>query len=170
MLDAARASFAEYGLELPMEELARRAGVGVGTVYRHFPNKDALVEALLVDQLTERIQRTKAALEKDDPWEAFCDLVREGSEMNADDIASCDMLMDQKRASTSPVVIAMREELEAELKTLIERAQAAGKLRPDFTADDMPLVFVSIAGAIRAFGPDGPWRRQMEFALDGLRA
>ena len=90
--------------------------------------------------------------------------------MNADDIASCDMLMDQKRTSTSPVVIALREELEADLKTLIERAQAAGKLRADFTTDDMPLVFVSIAGAIRAFGPDGPWRRQMEFALDGLRA
>ena len=170
MLDAARASFAEYGLELPMEELARRAGVGVGTVYRHFPNKDALVEALLVDQMTGRIERTKAALEKDDAWKAFRDLVREGSELNADDTASCDMLMDQKRSSTSPVVIAMREELETDLKTLIERAQAAGELRPDFAVDDVPLLFASIAGAIRAFGPDGPWRRQMEFALDGLRA
>ena len=170
VLEVARAAFAECGCDLPMEELARRAGVGVGTVYRHFPNKDALLDALLLDQLTAIVARTREALERDDAWEAFRELVRGGAEMQAEDIAFCEIVMIRKATSDSAAVALVRAELEAETTKLIERAQAEGGLRADFTLEDVPVLFASISGAIRAAGPDGPWRRQVEFALDGLRA
>ena len=170
VMEEARTAFAECGCDLPMEELARRAGVGVGTVYRHFPNKEALLDALLVDQLTEILARTREALERDDAWEAFRELVRGGAEMQAEDIAFCEVVMSRKAISDSAAVAVVRAELEAETTKLLERAKAGGRLRADFTLEDVPVLFASIAGAIRAAGPDGPWRRQVEYALDGLRA
>jgi AcrR family transcriptional regulator len=169
-MDVARAAFAECGCELPMEELARRAQVGVGTVYRHFPNKEALLDALLVDQLTTLAARTREALDQDDPWLAFCWLVRDGAAMQAQDTAFCDIIMSRKETTGSEAAAVIRGELEAGMGMLIGRAQAAGALRRDFTAADVPVLFASISGAIRAAGPDGPWRRQVEFVLDGLRA
>jgi AcrR family transcriptional regulator len=170
VLEVARASFAEFGTELPMEELARRAGVGVGTVYRQFPNKEALLDALLLDQLTHIVTRTRAALEEDNAWQAFQHLVRDAAERQADDFAYCELIMSRKAISSSDAVARVREELEAETTKLLDRAKAEGGLRTDFTIADMPVLMASIAGSIRAVGSDGPWRRQLEFVLDGLRA
>jgi AcrR family transcriptional regulator len=170
VLEAAKGAFAEVGPDLPMEELARRADVGIGTVYRHFPNKEALLDALLEERLTEIIEKTRAALERDDSWEAFKDLVRDGTSMQAHDIAYCEVVMARKQTSNSPAVAELRAQMESETAKLIERAQAEGKLRTDFTVGDMGFLFASLAGVVRAAGPDGPWRRQLEFTLDGLRA
>ena len=169
VVEAARIAFAEGGVDLPMEEIARRAGVGIGTVYRHFPNKEALLDALLVDQISERLAITRRALARDDAWEAFRDLVREGSALQAEDQAYCDNLMARKNESRSEAVIVLRDELHAEMGRLLDRAKADGAMRPDFTADDVPMLFASIAGAIRSSHGDA-WKRQVEFALDGLRA
>jgi AcrR family transcriptional regulator len=170
VLEVARAAFAECGCELPMEELARRAEVGVGTVYRHFPNKEALLDALLLDQMTTLVARTRAALAHEDAWQAFKELVRNGAAMQAEDTAFCDIVMSRKDVTDSEAVAVVRVELEARMSELIERAQAEGMLRPDFTIDDVPVMFASLAGAIRGAGADGPWGRQVEFVLDGLRA
>jgi AcrR family transcriptional regulator len=170
VLEVARTAFAECGCELAMEELARRADVGVGTVYRHFPNKEALLDALLVDHLTTLIGRTRIALERDDAWDAFRDLVRDGAAMQAADTAFCDIVMSRKNATDSESVATVRTKLEADTAALIARAQAAGGMRSDFTIDDVPVLFASIAGAIRSSSDDSAWRRQVEFALDGLRA
>jgi AcrR family transcriptional regulator len=170
VMEVARTAFAEAGTELPMEEIARRAGVGIGTVYRHFPNKEALLDALLVDQLTELVRRTRAALAKEDPREAFRDMVRDGASMQAEDLAYCDVVMERKKVTRSDAARALQAELLAETQKLLDRAQAAGGMRADFTADDVPTLFASIAGAIRSSGSDEAWRRQVEFALDGLRA
>ena len=154
-----------------MEELARRAGVGVGTVYRHFPNKDALLDALVTDQLAMLVERTRTALARDDAWEAFRDLVREGAAAQAEDTAFCEMTMSHKHQTESEPVAAVRAELEAETGKLLKRAKAEGKLRADFTIDDVPIMFASIAAAVRLMG-DSPaaWKRHVEFTLDGLRA
>jgi AcrR family transcriptional regulator len=169
-MEVAREAFAECGTDLPMEELARRAEVGVGTVYRHFPNKETLLDALLADQLATIVRHTRAALEQDDAWKAWCGLVRNGAEMQAEDIAFCEVVMARKNESESEAVARLREELNAETETLLGRAKAAGAMREDFTVDDVPVLFASLAGAIRASGETGAWRRQVEFALDGLRA
>jgi AcrR family transcriptional regulator len=169
VMDAARAAFAQAGADLPMEEIARRAGVGIGTVYRHFPNKEALLDALLADQLALFVERTRDALAKDDAWEAFRDMVREGASAQAEDMAFCELIMARKAFSRSEAVVALREELETETDKLLRRAKAEGRMREDFTIDDMPVLFASIAGAIRSTDGDA-WKRQVEFALDGLRA
>jgi AcrR family transcriptional regulator len=169
IIEAASAAFAESGTELPMEEIARRAGVGIGTVYRHFPNKEALLDAILVDQLIGRIERTQRALAEDGAWDAFRNLVRESADWQAGDLAFCEVVMEWKSMSRSSEVDARRVELESEMATLIERAQAEGRMRSDFTVDDVPTMFASIAGAIRSSDEEA-WRRHVEFVLDGLRA
>jgi AcrR family transcriptional regulator len=171
VMEVARAAFAECGSDLSMEELARRAGVGVGTVYRHFPNKDALLDALVTAQVSMLVERTRAALERDDAWEAFRELVRQGADLQAEDLAFCEVAMARKRDSESSDVVAVREELQAETEKLLERAKAEGRLRPDFTIDDVPVMFASIAAAVRlAEGRPEAWKRHVEFTLDGLRA
>jgi AcrR family transcriptional regulator len=168
-MEAAREAFAESGTELPMEEIARRAGVGIGTVYRHFPNKEALLDALLIDQLGEHLDRTRRALAKDDAGEAFRVLVREGAAFQAEDQAYCDVVMGWKSHTRSEEAVALRDQVHDEMVKLLDRAKTQGAMRADFTADDVPLLFASIAGAIRSSEGDG-WKRQVEFALDGLRA
>src|SRR3954462_12789547 len=71
VLTAARAVFAEAGREAQMDDVARRAMVGVGTVYRHFPTKEALIEAIALDAFEQIAQRAREALEQADPWEGF---------------------------------------------------------------------------------------------------
>jgi AcrR family transcriptional regulator len=153
-----------------MEELARRAEVGVGTVYRHFPNKVALLDALLADHLASIVEQTRIALGKDDAWEAWRDLVRHGAAMQAEDIAFCEVVMARKNESESEAVARLRDELNRETELLLRRAKAEGAMRDDFTVADVPVLFASLAGAIRASGETDSWRRQVEFALDGLRA
>jgi AcrR family transcriptional regulator len=170
VMAAARAAFAVAGADLPMEEIARSAGVGIGTVYRHFPNKEALLDALLAEQLTLFVERTRAALAKDDAWEAFRDMVREGAAAQAEDVAYCELVMARKPLSRSETVAALRDELDAETGKLLRRAKDEGGMREDFTREDMPVLFASIAGAIRSSRDEAAWKRQVEFALDGLRA
>ena len=171
VMDEARKAFAEFGSDLPMEELARRAGVGVGTLYRHFPNKEALLDALLADQLALIVANTRAALTEENAWEAWRQLVRRGAEMQAEDVSFCEGVMARKADSGSEAVARLRDELEAATTKLLDRAKAEGRMRPDFAPDDVGTLFAALAGAIRASGDDeAAWRRQVEFALDGLRA
>jgi AcrR family transcriptional regulator len=169
-MEAAREAFAECGIDLGMEELARRAGVGVGTVYRHFPTKETLLDALLADQLAGIVERTRAALGREDAWEAWRDLVRTGAAMQAENVGFCDVVMARKNESESDAVARLRDEMYAETATLLARAKAEGAMREDFTVDDVGVLFASLAGAIRVSGDTDAWRRQVEFALDGLRA
>jgi AcrR family transcriptional regulator len=169
-MEVARQAFAECGTDLTMEELARRAEVGVGTVYRHFPTKETLLDALLADQLAMLVENTRAALAEDHAWEAFRQLVRDGAEMQARDVSFCEVIMARKAESGSDAVIRLRTELDAEMGKLLERAKGEGRMRPDFEISDVGTLFASIAGAVRVSGEGDAWRRQVEFALDGLRA
>src|SRR4051812_4544447 len=87
VLEAARAVFAEHGRDAQMDDVARRAGVGVGTVYRHFPTKEALVAALALDLFERALEASRAALEIDDPWEAFTAALWAGTGILASDRA-----------------------------------------------------------------------------------
>jgi AcrR family transcriptional regulator len=171
VMQIAREAFAECGQDLTMEELARRAGVGVGTVYRHFPNKDALLDALVTSQVTMILERTRDALAEGDAWEAWCDLVRDAANQQAADVAFCEFAMARKHESESEAIRVAREELTKETDKLLKRAQAQGKLRSDFTIDDVPIMFASIAAAVRMMeATPEAWKRHVEFTLDGLRA
>ena len=167
ILEAAREAFAESGLDAQMEDLARRAGVGVGTVYRHFPTKEALVDALVEDYFAALDAEALQALEVPDPWEGFS-----GFMWRAADLLSRNRALSQITADGQMREGAARQGLDGTLARLIERAQGAGALRPDVRVEDVPMIMCSL-GRVQMLGghADGDeWRRHLAIMLDGLRA
>ena len=168
---AAAAAFAESGLDAQVEDIARRAGVGVGTLYRHFPTKEALVVAL-ADRHFERIAATiEAALsEHGDEWEIFTGAIWRVASDAADDVAWCEIIGGHARAVAA--ASHGQQRLAQATGTLIARAQAAGVMRADATVGDISTImcgFGHVAAAQRA-GAALDWERYLAIALDGLRA
>jgi AcrR family transcriptional regulator len=169
VLAAARAVFAEQGVDAQMDDVARRADVGVGTVYRHFPTKEALVTAL-TDELFEVIAaHARQLLELDDPWEAFRQAMWFSGEKTAGDRAFAEILGASQGAM--PRSCPGKENLIATTSELMRRSIAAGKMRPDAVIDDIPLLMCGVGSAVAVPHPrPDAWRRHLAIVLDGLRA
>jgi AcrR family transcriptional regulator len=168
---AAAAAFAQSGLEAQVEDIARRAGVGVGTVYRHFPTKDALVEALAADHFERLADIAEAALvEEGEPWAIFAAVIWRSATAAAADVAWCEII--GGHPSAAQAAARGKSRLAAAVTTLIARAQATGAMREDATVDDIRTImcgFGHVAAAQRA-GAGLSWERYLQIALDGLRA
>lgn len=169
IVQAARELFAECGPEAQMDDLAARAGVGVGTVYRHFPTKDAVMGELLRQRFAGFVETVRAALDEEgDPFEIFADVLRANAEAMADDAAT-------QRALASGDLLPRShaqqefEELMRLSRELIVRAHQAGTLRPDFDVEDIPTMMCGVC-ATMAHHASFDWRRHLEMLLDGLRA
>lgn len=167
VINAARAVFAELGPQASMETIATRAGLGVGTIYRRFPGKDALLDAV-ARLLTEEIdQAAAAALEDSDPGaglERFLEFVGAfNAEKRRYAAALTDRVADDDAVSTQTADRVMR---------LTRKAVDAGYLTQDVTADDIKALIVAMRGVVAAspIGDDAPWRRFLRIHLTGLRA
>jgi len=171
VLAAARAAFAEQGVDAQMDDVAHRADVGVGTVYRHFPTKEALLRALTEELFDVIAAHARELLEHDDPWEAFKDSLWFGAEKTAGDRAFSEILAAQRKLSLLPVECPGQQDLTVTVGELMRRCIEAGKMRPDVVIDDIPLVMCGIgsASAMPHPMPDA-WRRHLGIVLDGLRA
>jgi AcrR family transcriptional regulator len=169
VLDAARARMAEDGIEAQMDDIAREAGVGVGTVYRHFPTKQDLLQALTDDRFTGLADAAREALEDPDPWNGFCSFMRYSARVMAEDRALSEA-MDQRPEMCREA--AGKAELLKATPKLIERAQAAGELREDIVPDDIPSLICGLGRATRASegGFAMGWERHIEIILAGVRA
>jgi AcrR family transcriptional regulator len=167
VLAAARETFAESGLDAQVDDVAGRAGVGVGTVYRHFPTKEALVEAVAAAGYAEICDIARRALEREDPWEAFSEFMWTGARLHRDDRAQCEI--HTVRPDVMRRVAGDRRELLAMVAELIARGQSAGALRSDLSAEDMPMIWCTI-GAAQQHSGDERWERYLAVVLDGLRA
>jgi AcrR family transcriptional regulator len=171
ILTAAAAAFAQSGIEAQVEDIARRAGVGVGTVYRHFPTKDALVAAMAEEHFSRLSGAIEKALEeRGEPWDVFVATIWNSASEAVADIASCEIMAGHPSAVGA--VAAGRERLSAATAKLIARAQASGAMRADATVEDIRTImcgFGHVAAAQRAGAPLD-WRRYLTIALDGLRA
>ena len=171
VLAAAGAAFGESGFEAQVEDIARRAGVGVGTVYRHFPTKDALVDALAEAHFGQLADLVEAALAQEgDPWVIFTDTIWKAAAPAVADVGSCEIIAGHPRAVDLAAL--NRKRLEKAAETLIARAKAAGTMRADAAVDDVRTImcgFGHIAAAQRAGAPLS-WERYLTIALDGLRA
>jgi AcrR family transcriptional regulator len=169
VLTAARKVFAEQGVDAQMDDVARRADVGVGTVYRHFPTKEALLNAL-TDELFDVIAaHTRTLLELDDPWEAFREALWFAAGKTVGDRAFAEILA-PSRASL-PRSCPGKEDLIVTVGELMRRCIAAGKMRPDVTIDDVPVLMCGIGSASQMPHPTPEaWRRHLGIILDGLRA
>ncbi len=171
LLAAARQLFCDHGLEAPLEEVARQAGVGIGTLYRHFPSRVDLLDAVLADAVQAHVDAAEQALAIDDPWDGFAFYLEETGRLQAADRGLNDAMgMRFPRAATVEAVKARMFDLVAQV---VERAQRSGQLRADLTLEDLALVTwanTRILQAGRAAGAADAWRRHLGFLLDGFRA
>jgi AcrR family transcriptional regulator len=169
ILAAARQVFAEQGLRAPLEEIARRADVGIATLYRRFPTRERLVAAALIEKLTQYEGAASQALAEPDPWDGFAGLVRRICELQANDRGLSDLLSMTLPASED--VEQLRAKAHGHVAELVSRAKAAGRLRPDFAAEDLLLVLIANAAVSHVTGPDAPdaWRRFVELILDAFQ-
>jgi AcrR family transcriptional regulator len=170
ILAAAREQFSEHGLDVRVERIARAAGVGVGTVYRHFPNKEDMLEALVDERFAYFAEVAREALEDPDPWNGFRTLMRESARVTAEDRAVSEALDQFSGLCHCAAENTGLDELTAEL---IERAKESGSMRADFSVDDISSVMCGLgrATAPRADGPPPmDWERYLEIVLAGLRA
>jgi AcrR family transcriptional regulator len=166
VLNAAKGAFATDGLDVQMEEIARRAGVGVGTVYRHFPTKDALLEALWADKRERMIAVTEAALQNPDPWQGVVEMFERGTDMQAGDVGWCEAVGWRPGGLTAATAPPGFAEMVGEV---IGRADRAGQLRKELAFDDVARIFCATASVIAAHGPQAG-RDLLRVILDGLRA
>ena len=165
VLDAARDCMARRGLDVQMDEIAKKAGVGVGTVYRHFPNKDELIEALASDRFVRLAELADESLEHPDPWEAFVAFMRASAMIQVDDKALSEVLVSRpetmRRAAESVNML-------DRVARVIDRAKEAGVVRMDARPEDVPMVMCALAGACNH--PMSNPHRYISLVIDGLRA
>ena len=164
LVAAARELFADKGTSAPLEEVAARADVGIGTLYRHFPTRQALFEAVYVDEV-EAMARAAADLAELPPWDALSQWLHQYVGFAATKRALNEALMETDPDST--VLLTCRTALTGAGTALVERAQSAGVVRRDTTFTDV----VRMVGAIAMVPTEDPEQKQrlLELALDGLR-
>ena len=155
---------------MPVEQIARRAGVGMGTLYRRFPTKEDLIDAVLEQAFDELTSAADEALAADDAWTGFCGFLERIFALHAENRGIKDVLA--ARAHGRARIEAARARIRPLVARLVERAHEQGTLRPDFTAEDIPLVLWSGAHVVHETSAIAPevWRRYLGLLLDGLRA
>jgi AcrR family transcriptional regulator len=170
IVEAARAVFAERGLDAPLDDIARAAGTGNATLYRRFPTRGDLIAAVFADRMAEHLAAVEAALADDDPWDGFAAYVRAATTMQARDRGIADLVtMD---LAAAPEIQALRDQAFTGLVHLVDRAHAAGILRADFTTEDVVVLLMANAGLVeRAHAVSATAsERLVHLLLDGLRA
>jgi AcrR family transcriptional regulator len=171
IVEAARDRFAALGMAAQMDDIARVAGVGVGTVYRHFPTKDALLGELLRQKFVGHAEAARRWNETQDGWAAFEGFLRESfGEMTGD--ATLQRVMWMTSDAAREDAEEARQALTAVVDEMIRRAQAQGTLRTDFTVAHMPGLMCSIGGVMSAQIPYVVEASDtlIEIVIDGLRA
>jgi AcrR family transcriptional regulator len=170
IVETAREVFAEAGVEAQIDDVARRAGVGVGTVYRHFPTKEALLGELVRQKFQIFAANAEEALERDaEPFAVFADLLRRNAEVCAADCAMQHALAGFGEHISAHAASEFTA-LNCAVGKLMARAQRAGTMRQDVSQQDIPMLMcgVSATMAQTAFGFD--WHRHLELVIDMLRA
>ncbi|MYW91056.1 TetR/AcrR family transcriptional regulator [Amycolatopsis rubida] len=165
LLAAATRAFGEHGLDAPLEQIARSAGVSIGTLYAHFPTRDAFVDAILPAQIAALDDLAAKALAEPDPWQGFTGFLDGLFALQAKDHGLSDALA--RRLPLSPAVReACRTGFE-HAERIIDRAKESGQLRADFEPADLAPLVAAMSQLIRE-SPE-TWRRHLAFFVDGLR-
>jgi AcrR family transcriptional regulator len=169
VIKAARKLFADEGLDAQMPDVAKAAKVGVGTVYRHFPNKDDLIAALAMDRFERLAEKAREGIEHEDPWQGLCDFIRFAAQIQADDRGLCEVMGSRPEVMDGSARAVGLDKL---ADSLVKRAQRSGDLRKDLQWQDIPLIACGLGRVTQAeMGPGtGRWPRLVEIILDGLRA
>lgn len=165
LLATAADLFAERGLEVPLDEIARSAGVSIGTLYNHFPTRDALYSAVIPARLGALDRIVADALDTEDPWDGFVAYLEGLFDLMARDRSLNDAIA-RRRPAGDEVAEACARSLDGVLE-LIARAKACGGLRADFAPMDLAMLAAAVSQVIHE---SGDWRRFLTLHLTGLRA
>jgi AcrR family transcriptional regulator len=169
LLDAAAELFARKGLSVGLDEIAREAGVGVGTAYRRFPDKEQLIEALFDDRLEQIAALAERCASTEDPWAGLVGFIEGNVALQSADQGLKELILGSPHAIAR--VEEVRERLLPAVEGMLARAQAAGQVRADLVETDIALVqfmLTAIADITRDADPE-VWRRYLRLVLDGLR-
>lgn len=169
ILESAREVFAEAGAEAQMDDVARRAGVGVGTVYRHFPTKEALMVELVRQKFRVFAENLRAGLERDDePFTILADVLRANAE-----VCERDAVMQHALSGIGESFWEESQPEQEELMNLtadlVTRAQRNGTMRPDVTAADIPMLMCGVSATMAHSLPHFDWHRHLELVISMLR-
>ena len=168
ILDAAADLFAERGLHVSLDEVAERAGVGVGTVYRRFADREALIDAVLESRIEQFIGIAESASANPDPWEGLREFVERGAEFHGRNRALKELMF--SAPGGREWVDGVRRRMRPLTTGLVTAAKEQGKLRDDLDPLDVPLTMLMLASAIEFTADTGPdnWRRLLGIVLDGF--
>ncbi|HVT70658.1 MAG TPA: helix-turn-helix domain-containing protein [Trebonia sp.] len=169
ILAAAAEVFTGQGLDASLDEVARAAGVGVGTVYRRFPDKESLIRELFRDRVGALVTAAEEACGASDPWQGIVSFLEFTGAALADDLGLRQLMM--FGTYDRDQVCYVRDQMRPVVTKLVERAQASGDLRPDFRAPDVKMIGFMLASIAEyaASATPGIWRRYLTMLLDGLR-
>ena len=169
ILETARRAFAERGLGVRLDEIAREAGLGTGTVYRRFKNKEELIHAAFEQAVDEFAALADQVLAEDRDGGGLRRFLEQAGELMASDRGFQQLLTSTATAGHEVSTLG-RARIEPRIIELAGNARAAGRLRPDITHDDLPIVQIMLSAIIEATDPVRPdlWRRYYTLVLDGL--
>ena len=170
ILAAAKDALAEDGLDASVLDIAQRAGLGIGTLYRHFPTKTALVDAIFAEHVDELVAAGRIALNDPDAWHGLCAFFERAVSLQAQNRGFAEICAIYRRDES--LAANARARIAPLLRQLLRRAQKQGALRPDVAYEDISLLLWScgrIVDSTRRVAPDF-WRRHLRLTLDGLRA
>ncbi|MET7399566.1 helix-turn-helix domain-containing protein [Dactylosporangium sp. NPDC005572] len=167
LLAAAADEFAERGLDASVADIARRAGLGKGTVFRHFPTKDDLLAAIVLDRIDELVAAGERLLAHDDAGAALLEFLTVAAHQRQ----QRDLSFLHEAGGQSPDVVRARERMDSTVARLVERARGQGAVRADVTGTDVVLLMCA-PNYVTSYVPDAPpdlWRRYLAIIFDGLR-
>ncbi len=170
LIAAAREVFADRGLGVPMQDVARHAGVGVATLYRRFPTRADLIAGAFETKMAGYADVVAQALAEQDPWAGFCGYIERVCAMQAEDRGFANVLT--MTFPTAKRFEAQRDRAYHGFLELVSRAQAAGKLRADFVGEDLAMLLMANAGVIAgtADAAPGTWRRLAAYMIQAFSA
>ena len=169
LLEAASGAFAEHGADdVSLEEIARRASVGIGTLYRHFPTRQALLEAVYIDQVESLSARARELLRAESPADALAEWLRARVKFSSTKRNMTTALL-ATIGTDSELLSSCVKEIKGAAESLLARAQQAGVVRPDADAKDLIRLVHAVNIATEKTPDPGQADRMLALILDGLR-
>jgi AcrR family transcriptional regulator len=170
IIDTAALVYGQRGLDAPLDEIARQAGVGNATLYRHFPSRCSLVAAVFAGALQRIIDAAEQALADPDPWAGFAGHITFLCRLQATDRGLADLITIE--ITGAPELEGLRGRAYEYFVRIADRAKASGTLRADFVPEDLVLLLMANAGLVHrtADAAPGAWNRLVDLILDGLRS